>query len=160
MRALLVCATIHHGNTMRVAEAIADGLGAEVRRPWEVSADELGRYELVGLGSGIYYGRHHSSLFKLVRRARLIGVRAFVLYTSGFPRVPVLNGCDASLKRLLAERGAEVLDSFGCRGYCDYGPLKLVGGINRDRPSEEDLEAAKAFARRLMERLARPSANT
>ena len=56
----------------------------------------------------------------------------------------------------LAAKGFRVLDSFSCRGLHTIGLLRLVGGINKGRPNDRDLDRAVAFAARLCERVARP----
>ena len=35
--------------------------------------------------------------------------------------------------------------SFGCKGYDTFGPFKLVGGICKGRPDENDLNSACHF---------------
>ena len=42
-----------------------------------------------------------------------------------------------------------IADEFCCKAWDSWGPLKLFGGINKGRPDEKDLAAAKAFAERL-----------
>ena len=34
------------------------------------------------------------------------------------------------------------LEKFGCKGYDTFGPFKLVGGIAKDHPNEEDMKNA------------------
>ena len=65
-KVLIICQSTHHGNTMKVAEAMAEILDAEIKRPAEVNVDEITGYDMIGLGSGIYNRKHHTSLFKLL----------------------------------------------------------------------------------------------
>jgi len=37
------------------------------------------------------------------------------------------------------------MGSYGCRGYDTYGPFKLVGGIAKGHPTEEEIDGAVAF---------------
>ena len=39
---------------------------------------------------------------------------------------------------------------FACKGLNTAGPLKLIGGIAKDRPNSEDLQAAKTFAQNII----------
>jgi hypothetical protein len=41
---------------------------------------------------------------------------------------------------------------FSCNGWDTWGPLKLVGGTNKGRPNEQDLQEARVFARGLKEK--------
>ena len=149
MKTLIVCQSTHHGNTMKVAQVMAEELGAEIRKPSEVAAGDLDGYDLVGFGSGIYNQKHHVSLFRLVdslespRNGKcFIFSTASTCYTK--PHQP--------LKTALAAKGFDVLDEFVCRGFMDYSFTKfLFGGINKGRPNAGDLSAARAFASKLKE---------
>ena len=50
-----------------------------------------------------------------------------------------------SITRTLESNGARVMGSYGCRGYDTYGPFKLVGGIAKGHPTEEEIRGAVAF---------------
>ena len=147
---LVICASVHHGNTTRVARCIADVLHADVCAPDAVTAASLAGHGLVGFGSGVYYGRMHESLFALLGQlpdspepTRV----AFVFSTSGLPSLAKL--WHAPLIRLLARKGFDVVGAFACRGFDTWGPLWLTGGLNRRHPDGQDLERARAFAQRI-----------
>ena len=58
------------------------------------------------------------------------------------------------LKSAVIAKGFEVVDEFVSRGFMDYHFTKyLFGGINKGRPNEADLAAARAFASNLEESL-------
>ena len=65
MKPPIVCVSIHHGNTLKIAEAMAEVLEAEILSPRQVITKRLSDYDLIGLGSGIYFGKHHRSLLEL-----------------------------------------------------------------------------------------------
>ena len=65
-KTLIICQSIHHGNTMKIAKVLADELNAEIKKPSEVKNEELDKYDLIGFGSGIYDDKHHNSLLNLV----------------------------------------------------------------------------------------------
>ena len=66
MKTLIVCVSEHHGNTKKIADAMAAVLDAEVRRPDDVNVEALGDYDLIGFGSGIAFGKHYQRLLELV----------------------------------------------------------------------------------------------
>lgn len=152
-KSLIVCKSIHHGNTLQVARAIAAVLGGEVACPEEVPSTSLSEYELVGFGSGVYYGRLHEAIFDLLRGLpddRVSLKPAFVFSTSGLPFLSI--AWHSPLKRLLGRKGFEVAGEFSCRGFDTWGPLWLAGGLNRKHPDERDLERARGFANTLAPR--------
>ncbi|GAB2713331.1 flavodoxin family protein [Kitasatospora kifunensis] len=148
MRTVIVCASVSHGNTRRVADTMARVLSAKVVSPEEVELAELADADLVGFGSGVFYSRLHPRLTDFVKALPSGRGRAFVFATSGLPELP-LAPFTRPLVRLLEGKGFEVDGSFACRAFDTWTPFKLVGGINKQRPNVDDLAAARAFAERL-----------
>ncbi len=146
MRSVIVCTSVHHGNTEKVARAIAGPLGAEVVRTAEATAETVASADLVGFGSGIYFGNHHKTLLAFAESLpERRGGRAFVFSTSG-------RGGTAShskLNGILAAKGYTIVGEFACKGWDTYSIFKYIGGLNKNRPNEADLADAAAFARGL-----------
>ena len=59
--------------------------------------------------------------------------------------VKVLKYC----KKIAEEKNCRCLGVFYCKGFDTFGPFKLVGGINKNRPNTEDMEQAVPFYRGL-----------
>lgn len=158
MKSLVICASKSHGNTRLVADRLAEVLDAEVVAPESVDPTTLREYDLIGFGSGIYYMSVDTRLQKLIRHLPTVDrIRAFTYFTSGAREVPLLS-YQKPLRKRLEERGFEVIGSFSCRGFDTVGPFGFIGGINRGRPDDHDLERAAAFAARLRTRVeANPS---
>jgi flavodoxin len=145
MRTVIVCASVSHGNTRRVADSMAEVLGAEVVAPEQADLAEPAGADLVGFGSGVFYGRLHPRLTEFVRALPAGRGRAFVFATSGLPEIAPAP-FTRPLVRLLQGKGFEVDGSFSCRAFDTWTPFKLVGGINKQRPNAGDLAAARTFA--------------
>ncbi|MBL1074546.1 flavodoxin family protein [Nocardia sp. 2] len=145
MKTIIVCTSVSHGNTRRVADVMAEVLDADVVAPEQIDAATLADYDLVGFGSGIFLGSFHENLREFVR-ALPAGQRgrAFVYATSGFER-PV-RPFTGPLVTELERKGFEVAGSFSCRAWDTWLPFKPVGGIRKNRPNADDLTAARAFA--------------
>ncbi|MET9509567.1 flavodoxin family protein [Streptomyces flavidovirens] len=148
MKAVIVCASVSHGNTRRVADTMAPLLGAKVVAPEEADLGELVGADLVGFGSGVFYSRLHPRLTDFVKALPTGRGRAFVFATSGLPEIPVAP-FTRPLVQLLEGKGFDVAGSFSCRAFDTWAPFKIVGGINKQRPNVEDLAAARVFAERL-----------
>jgi flavodoxin len=154
MKSLIVCVSKSHGNTRRVADRMAEAFDAEVVEPESAHPGKFGEYDLVGFGSGIYYMTFDARLRDLIGRLPHVdGVRAFTFFTSGAREIPFLD-YTKPLRKALSAKGFEVLDSFSCRGFDTVGPFGFIGGINRGRPDDRDLDRAAAFAERLHKRVA------
>ncbi|OBF93523.1 flavodoxin [Mycobacterium sp. 852014-52450_SCH5900713] len=155
MRSLIVCASRSHGNTRLVADRMAAVLGAEVVTPESVDPGTVHDYDLVGFGSGIYYMMMDARLRKLIRQLPAADhpTAAFTFFTSGAREVPLL-GYHKPVREKLEQKGFDVVGSFSCRGFDTVGPFGFIGGINRGRPNEHDLDRAAAFAARIHKRAA------
>ena len=152
MRALLVVVSVHHGNTRKIAEKMASELNAYVVEPEEIRPEEALEYDLLGLGSGIFFGRFHRRILDFVDRLPPGGGRkAFVFSTSGLGQ----SSYNDFLGAILRNKDFRVVGSFACRGYDTFSLLKIFGGINRGRPNEEDLQASRLFAIKLKEEIGR-----
>ena len=157
-KTLIVCQSIHHGNTMKIAEVLANGLNAEIKKPSEVKNEELDKYDLIGFGSGIYDDKHHNSLLDLVGRLpNGVGKKTFIFSTSGVP-VAILGNkflnnystkAHASLKNKLESTGYKVLGDFISPGFNTNSFLKYFGGLNKNRPNQKDFDNAKEFASKI-----------
>ena len=145
---------MHHGNTEKVAKAIAEILNAELVKPHEVDITTLSKYDLIGFGSGIYYVKHHSSLLGLIDKLpTLKNKKVFTFYTSGLRKIRFFHECDKALKRKLLDKGFDIIGEFCCPGFDTNGLLKFIGGIRKDRPNKKDLEKARNFAKDLSKKL-------
>lgn len=147
MKTALVCVSVSHGNTRRIAEQMAPILAAPILEPEEIDPAALADYDLVGFGSGIFNLAFHPRLRDFVRSLPAgRPSRAFVYVTSGFP--PRTH----PLIRELESKGYEVVDTFACRALDTWLPFKAVGGIRKGHPDSADLAAARAFAEKLRDR--------
>ncbi|MBS0204305.1 MAG: flavodoxin family protein [Planctomycetes bacterium] len=154
-RTLIICKSVHHQNTAAIARALATVLHAEVRAPEHVSIDEISNYDIIGFGSGIYFGQFHSALRHWARQLpdepRSLR-RAILFSTSGLSWLWRI--WHWPFRRLLRRKGFAVIGEFHCRGFDTVGPLWLLGGLNRHHPDARDLAQATEFARQM--NLARP----
>ncbi len=142
----IIYASVHHGNTRKLAETLAAELSADLFSVDEAKAIRAEQYDLIGLGSGVYFGRHHESLRSLVNSWHQQHF-VFLFSTAGLPFLRWFQ--HASLRRCVSRKRCQVVAEFCCQGWDTVGPLWLMGGINRRHPNTKDLDRAKEFAKRL-----------
>lgn len=145
MKALIVYVSVEHGNTEKVAKAMAEAIGAETRKAEDFDPNTISEYDVIGFGSGIFHGKFHPALLQLVDDLPQLKARAFIISTGGKGD----QKQHPQLKERLQSKGLEVLEGFSCKAWDTYGPFKLTGGINKGRPNEEDLKKAREFAEAL-----------
>lgn len=143
MKKLIVYSSIHHGNTEKIAKAIADAINADIIKAEDVDINALDDCDFIGFGSGIYGGKMHKNILELMdRMPAYSNKKAFVFSTSGMGKDEYNN----PIRQKLQEKGFEVLGSFACKGFDTFGPFKFIGGLAKGRPNDEDLLNAKNFA--------------
>ncbi|HXZ94529.1 MAG TPA: flavodoxin family protein [Dehalococcoidia bacterium] len=150
MKTLIIYISVHHGNTEKVAKAMANIVNADLLQVQQADASMLERYDLIGFGSGIYFGRHHESLLDFVDKLPVLrNKKAFIFSTSGLRKIWFFHDFDKPLEERLQRKGFDIIGEFSCRGLDTYRATRLVGGINKGRPNAQDLKQAEDFAKGL-----------
>lgn len=162
-KTLIVLVSFHHKNTEKIAQVFARVLDAQIVTPQEVDPATLQEYDLVGFGSGIYDDKHHRSLLELADKLpQTDNKKAFLFSTSGLGGEEKTARDHKPLKEKLTNKGYTILDDFNCRGFdtntsFEHGIIlsivswfvQLIGGINKGRPNQQDLEDAEEFAEKI-----------
>jgi flavodoxin len=149
MKTLIVCLSYHHKNTDKLASIFAKTLDAEVKMPGEVDPQGFSEYDLVGFGSGISFGKHYKVLLDFADKLPTITKKkAFIFSTSG--QTGKTSKFHQKLREKLESKGFSVVGDFNCAGFDTYGVLKIIGGIQKEHPNEDDLKQAETFAKGLI----------
>lgn len=69
------------------------------------------------------------------------GKRVFFIYTYGAEK----KGYTDAVKQITDLKGAQVLGAYGCFGFNTFGPFKLIGGLAKGHPNDEDITGAVKF---------------
>jgi len=97
----------------------------------------IDNYPKIGLASGIYWGRFSKNIEELLDKILDSDVKnLFFIYTSGIGKVRY----EKKLIKRLEEKNKICLGIFSCKGFDKYGPFKLIGGINKGKPNEKDIQ--------------------
>jgi len=139
----------HHGNTKKLLDAIATSEDVDLIDAAGGPDVELSAYDLVGFASGIYYSKFHESVLQVADKNLPQGKNVFLLYTCGTKRK---NYTDM-IRKIIDAKCAQLLGVHGCRGFDTFGPLKLIGGIAKGRPNDEDVAGAVGFFREIVKSL-------
>ena len=74
-------------------------------------------------------------------RIEIDKLRVFFIYTHGVPKGDFLKG----IRGITEQKNCKEIGSYGCRGYDTFGPFKLLGGIAKGHPTEEEVKDAVTF---------------
>ncbi|MDE7440204.1 MAG: flavodoxin [Clostridia bacterium] len=146
MKILIIVKSKHQENTLKIAEAMSEAAPVTVATLENAGNYNLNEYDIVGYGSGIYFGKHDKELIKFVEGIDNEKSYCFVFSTSGSKNFEKNN---SYLIKLLESKNKVVLDSFACVGLDKFFIFALGGGLNKNRPDINDFEAAQNFISRL-----------
>ena len=136
----------HHGNTRKLVQAMVQGYDADLIDITASSHADLTGYEVIGFASGIYGFEFHPQVVEFLKENLPQGKKVFFVYTCGGAKGTGTKG----IAKAAAERQAELLGEFGCRGFVTFGPFKLIGGAGKGRPNEADLARGREFIQAIL----------
>ena len=107
---------------------------------------DLQEYDLIGFASGVDFGKFYLEIENFARENLPLQKAVFFLYTCAMDR----EGFTDSIKEIALKKDAVILGEYGCRGYNTYGPWKLIGGMNKSHPTENELQECINFYEKLL----------
>ena len=136
----------HHENTKRLIDAIAetdsDITLIDVTKKHEV---DLSAYDRVGFASGIYYSKFAQSILNFASVNLPREKEVFYIATCGSPRKNYFD----SIGKIAKEKACKEIGRYLCKGFDTFGPFKMVGGIAKGHPTDEEIKEAVEFYKSL-----------
>lgn len=146
MNTAIVYYSKHHGNTKKLAEAIAQAdSSVTLIDVTEQPEADLSAYERIGLASGIYFSSFAKQLISFAEAHLPEGREVFYLYTHGAPVGGFLKGIRAVAKA----KNCREIGVYHCKGFDTFGPLARIGGIAKGHPTEKEIAKAVRFYKEL-----------
>lgn len=137
------------GNTEKIAKAISNSIGAELKRVEDIKIEDISDYNLIFIGTPVH-GFGPSEIMKgfLENLPSLSGKKGAAFCTMHrFGNKKTIR----VIKESLEAKEIVFIDGFSCRGlsrlFANFGPRIF----NRGRPNEEDLKNAEDFGRRILD---------
>ena len=140
-KAVIIYASTHHGSTRKLVEAIANQYGIDQIDATKQQYADLSQYDLIGFASGIDFGKFYDCVEQFLENKLPEKKQVFFLYTCA----RVSNRFTETIKTAARKKGAVILGEYGCRGFNTYGPWKIIGGMNKGHPTQEEITEAVRF---------------
>ena len=112
MNTLIIYKSYSRMNTEKVAKAMAEAVNATLKKVEDANPEDLTGYDLIGIGSGIYAGKYHKDLYKLLEKIPRLEKEVFLFHTAGKPD----EKYDKPMRELLISKGCKVVGEFRCPG--------------------------------------------
>lgn len=132
----------HHGNTKKLLDAVkaADPSVVLIDVTAQPTAD-LSSYDRIGFASGIYFSAFAKQVISYADAHLPENKPVFYIYTHG---APVGNFIKA-MREIATRKHCRELGEYRCQGFDTFGPFKLVGGIAKGHPTEDEVRGAVKF---------------
>ena len=141
MKTAIVYYSEHHGNTKKLLDAIAAKHDVTLINVTKSPETDLSGYDRIGLASGIYYSSFAKQLLAYAEEHLPEGKDVFYIFTHGAPKGMFLN----AVRKIAEAKHCRELGDYHCQGYDTFGPFKLVGGIAKGHPTEDEISGAVSF---------------
>ena len=145
MSTAIIYYSAHHGNTKKLLDAIAAADPDVVLVDATKEAVDLSGYDRIGLASGVYFSNFAKQVLNYAEERLPEGKPVFFIYTHGAPGGDFLKG----IRAITSAKRCPELGAYRCQGFDTFGPFKLVGGIAKGHPTQEEIDGAVAFYRGL-----------
>ena len=161
IRTMILYRSKHHGNTKRIVDAIAAAFPDDVDTLDVSTVDkknpkvDLTSYHLIGIASGIYFGEIDRDLARVMQASVRSGDFVFSLLTYG----GASKWYGKDIDGICRATHANFLAGHGCPGFDTWGPYKLMGGMNKGRPNDDDIADMVAWYGQLVEGYGKPLIN-
>lgn len=149
-KTIILYYSYHHKNTEKISKAIGKVLEAEIYSIEELKQINIDKFELIGFGAGIDSGKHYKEMLGFIENIEKNGVKdAFIFSTSAIYSENKMYKDHSELRNILRNKGYRIKGEFSCKGHNTNSFLKYIGGMNKGRPNNEDINMAEEFAKQL-----------
>ena len=136
----------HHKNTKKLLDAIKEEFpNVKLIDVSLTKVAELESYECIGVASGVYYSKFAKPLMEYLESHLPIDKEVFAIYTYGKES----DSYTKDVKNLVKEKHGVFLGEYGCYGFDTFGPFKLVGGLQKGHPNNDEILGAVRFFKRI-----------
>lgn len=131
----------HHGNTKKLLDAIAERHPVTLIDVTQQPDVDLSGFDRIGFASGIYYSAFAKPIVSFAKERLPEGKEVFFIYTHGAPGGSFLR----SIREVTSAKHSREIGEYRCQGFDTFGPFKLVGGLAKGHPTEEEIRNAVTF---------------
>ena len=142
MKTAIIYYSEHHGNTKKLLDAMA-GADPELEliNVLDPKDADLKGCDRIGIASGIYFSNFAKQVIEYAKANLPEGKPVFFIYTHGAQKGDFLKG----IREVTQQKNCPELGEYRCQGYDTFGPFKLVGGLAKGHPTQEEIDGAVAF---------------
>ena len=146
-KTVIIYASTHHGNTFKLVKAISEKHGTKLIDATTIKNTDLSGYDFIGFASGIDFGKFYICVEEFLENNLPENKKIFFIFTCAKDSPKFTH----TIKEKAEKKNAQIIGEYGCKGFNTYGPLKLIGGMNKKHPTENEIAGAIKFFETIME---------
>lgn len=135
---LMVYCSTKHKNTENLIKSLKDKENItylDITNELNYDFDKLNEFQIIGFASGIFMSKFHKNIYEFINKIPVQEQKpCFLCFTAGMNNKKFFN----KIRHNVEDRGFKIIGEFSCPGFDTFGPLKLIGGINKNRPDNSD----------------------
>ena len=136
----------HHGNTKKLLDAIKEyDPNVVLIDVTDKQETNLIEYERIGFASGSYFSKFAEQILTFAKINLPAQKDVFFICTAGNPMELYFN----SIAKIAESKHCNELGRYMWKGFDTYGPFKLVGGLQKGHPDEDEIKGAVEFYKNL-----------
>ena len=141
MKTAIVYYSNHHGNTRKLLDAIAAKHEVTLVDAVRDKDFDLKPFDRIGFASGAYFASFARQILEFARNQLPENKEVFFLNTCGTKQEVYFK----EIRSITWKKECRELGAYQCLGFDTFGPFKVVGGIAKGHPDEEEIQAAVRF---------------
>ena len=141
MSTAIVYYSRHHGNTKKLLDAITSKNAVTLIDVTQQPDADLSSFNRIGFASGIYFSSFAKQLLAFADAHLPESRDVFYIYTHGAPVRGFLKG----MRKIASKKRCREIGAYHCLGFDTFGPFKLIGGVAKGHPTEEEIRGAVEF---------------
>lgn len=146
MKVCICFKSAHHQNTLKLLNAIKSQYDIDLINVDSKKRVDLSNYDVIGIASGIVYSKYYKEVYEFIDENIPNNKKVFFIHTAGDPR----ENQNKSVKDITDSKNCITLGTFFTKGFDTYGPFKLIGGINKGRPNDKDIQSVLNFYKEIV----------
>ena len=145
---IIIYSSHHHGNTEKLVKKVVDGTDIKVISVEDAFNIDFNEYNCIGFASGIDFGKFYPDIIEIAKKIPE-NKNVFAIFTCA----SVNSKMGGQIREIAELRNCKFLGKYGCKGYNTYGPWKLIGGMNKNHPNEDEINEGKKFIENIIKEL-------
>ena len=132
-------------NTFKLLQKMKEVRDIDLIEVSQAKDEDLAKYDIVGFASGIYAWKFSKKIINFIASSTLNNLNVVIVSTSGGKATKPHN----KIKEIIKAKQWNLLSEFNTIAVDKFGPFGWIGGLNKNRPNEQEIQQSKDWIKSL-----------